>query len=144
MKIYLSAFVWLPVLALVGIVACSGGPDTVPIDQVPPDKKVVDLSGPEQQGVCQWAEGIASQKLPPGTNCHGAAITIGGCVTVGPTCPATVAQWKTCFPALMDRFAQDPCQVLNLGFSTQANLAMFINATPGCEGQGACGVVIRM
>ena len=139
----LEALLWLSRLALAGVTACSGSADSVPIDQIPPDKKVVDLSSAEQQGVCQWAEGIASQKLPPGTNCHGAAITINGCLTVAPACPATVSQWKVCFPALMDRFAQDPCQILNLGFSTQANLATFINATPGCEGQGACGVVIR-
>ena len=90
---------------LVLFVACGGGQDAVPIDQIPPDKLLVNLSGPEQQGLCQWAQSIASQKLPAGTNCHGIAININGCMSVTPACTATVSQWKVCLPALLDRFA---------------------------------------
>jgi hypothetical protein len=102
----------------------------------------VDLNSSEQQGVCMWAEDIARQKFPPGTNCHGSAIMINGCFTVAPGCPATVAEWKGCVPTLLDRLASDPCKIIELAFSP-SDLETFIDQIPGCENEGACATTIQ-
>jgi hypothetical protein len=130
----------LEVILLIAGCAC-GGNGAVPIDRIPGDKKLVELSAPETQGVCQWGEAVAREKLPPGTNCGGNPISFGGCLTVGPECQATVAQWQQCLPALLDRFARDPCQIFSLAFS-QSQFAAFIEQTPGCQGLGPCGTTM--
>ena len=90
-----------------------------------------------------WAEDIAHQKLPSGTNCNGSAIMINGCFAIAPGCPATVAEWKGCVPALLDRLAGDPCKILDLAFAPPSDLETFVDQIPGCENEGACASVIR-
>jgi hypothetical protein len=85
-----------------GAVAC-GGHDAVPIDQIAPVKKLVDLNSAEAQGLCDWARGVYNEKLP-GARCGGNSVTFDGCMPVPADCPATVAQWKTCVPP---RFSVD-------------------------------------
>ena len=128
-------------LTLLFAASACGGDDAVAIDRIPGDKKLVDLSAAETRGVCQWGEGLAREKLPPGTNCGGNPVSFAGCITVGPECPATVAQWQQCIPSLLDRFARNPCQVVGLAFS-QSELASFIEATSGCQGLGPCGTTM--
>jgi hypothetical protein len=127
--------------ALVAYLAACGD-DPVPIDEIPPDSRLSQLDSAEMDGVCAWGKGIANQKLPPGTNCHGTPIMFSGCMKVPAACTATVAQWRICMPNLLDRFAQDPCQVLDFAFSP-GDFTEFIEATPGCQGLGPCGTTMR-
>jgi hypothetical protein len=124
---------------------CGGDDSTaVPVDSIPSDKKLIELSGDEQQGVCQWVTDLASQKLA-GANCHGNAITFNSCsfpTSAQVNCTATLGQWRACIPNFMDQIAQDPCQVLNLAFS-QSELEAYVNAIPGCEGLGPCAYTIH-
>ena len=121
--------------------AC-GDDDPVPIEQIPGDTRISELDGPEMDGVCAWGKAVARQKLPPGTNCRGTPIMFTGCMPVPDACQATVAQWQVCTPALLDRFAEDPCLVLNFAFSPN-DYTDFIEATPGCAGFGPCGTTMR-
>jgi hypothetical protein len=69
---------WVCVLGV--LVACGdSGSSSVPIDQVPPDKKRVDLSSGETQGVCDWVTSLAKQKLA-GAMCNGSPIMLNGCL----------------------------------------------------------------
>jgi hypothetical protein len=132
--------------ALLG--ACGDDSSAVPFESIPKDKKLIELSPEEKQGACQWGQGIAQEKLSPGgtpLTCHGNAIQFNGCNAPSASqvdCTATVGQWEVCLPNLMDRFAQDPCQVFNLAFS-QTDLENFVNETPGCAGMGPCAYTIR-
>jgi hypothetical protein len=128
-------------VALVCFACSGGGSSTVPIDQIPPDKKLVDLSSGEMQGLCDWVTGLARQKLA-GATCNGSPISINSCMPVGPSCPATVSEYRACIPNLLDRFASDPCQIINLAFS-QTALESFIDNTPGCAGQGPCATAMH-
>jgi hypothetical protein len=117
-----------------------GGDSTVPIGDIPPDKKLVDLNSDERQGVCDWAMDVVHQKLPSDkANCNGIPLNFscGLPQSADSGCEGTVAQWQVCFPNFMDRIAADPCLVLDLGLST-ADLSAFVNETPGCEGLGPC------
>lgn len=121
-----------------------GGDDTVNIDAIPQDKKIVDLSTSERSGVCQWAQGVAHSKLPPaGTtlHCSSGTFTLNELSCMFPSsaqtnCTATVAAYRVCLPAFVDRLATDPCQIVDLALS--GRIADFVESTPGCEGQGPC------
>jgi hypothetical protein len=118
-------------------VACGGsGSSGVPIDQIPPDKKLVDLTSGENQGVCDWATNLAKQKLA-GAMCNGSPITFGGCSGVGPMCMATVSEYQACLPNLLDGLASNPCQIIDFAFS-MSDFEAFVNGIPGCAGLGAC------
>jgi hypothetical protein len=123
-------------IALLGV-AC--GSSAVPIDKITPDKKLVDLSGDEQQGICDWATQMTRQKFaasPSQGRCGGQPLTLS-CMPVPQACPATVAQWMACLPNFVDRLAKDPCQVFQLAFS--GSVDTFIEETPNCQGLGSCG-----
>jgi len=133
----------LATVAAVAVLSACGDDDPIPIDQIPDSTPLTGLSGPEMDGVCDWGAALARQKLPPGTMCDGVPIMFTGCMTAPPGCTATVGQWKACIPNLLDRFAQDPCQLLDLAFSPQ-DLGPFIEATPSCMGLGPCGSAMSM
>ena len=117
----------------------------MPIEDIPPDTKLVDLSAPEEQGVCDWGKDVARGKLPaPGSamDCDGITITFnetecGFPATAQSGCEATVAEWQVCFPEFVDALAEDPCLILDFAFSAE-DLEAFVNAIPGCEGMGPC------
>jgi hypothetical protein len=131
------------VLGVLACVVACGGDDAIPIDDIPQDTRLVDLSSAEFDGVCHWAAGIARQKVPEGTNCRGIPIGYSGCMQVPADCRATVGQWRVCVPALLDRFAEDPCAVLDLAFSP-ADLSGFVEDTPGCTTLGPCATAMNM
>jgi hypothetical protein len=125
-------------------VACGGGDDdAVPIENIPSDTLLVELSPAEHRGVCEWGHSMASEKLSGRQlDCNGIAIEINRtCSRTRSECPATVGEWQVCTPAILDRLIEDPCLVLDLSFS-ESDLAAFIEETPGCEGLGACGTVL--
>jgi hypothetical protein len=125
------------VLGVLG--ACGGsGNSSVPIDQIPPDKKLVDLSSGESQGVCDWVTGLARQKLA-GAMCNGSPIMLNGCMAVPQGCPATVSQYQACMPNFLDALASNPCQILDFAFS-MSDFESFVNGLPDCSGIGACVV----
>jgi hypothetical protein len=125
-----------------GAAACGDdGEAAVPIEQIPPDKRLRDLSEGERKGACAWASEVAEGKLPaPGTRLS-CGVTWNGtnCSFRGvpAECQATVAEWRVCIPNFFGRLGEDPCQILELQFP--AALEEFIDSTPGCEGQGVCG-----
>jgi hypothetical protein len=133
-----GSFVW-PIL--VSVACCGGGTTSVPVDQIPQDKKLVDLSSGESQGLCDWVTGLAKEKLS-GASCNGSPININSCTSVGAMCTATVAEYRGCIPNFLDRIAADPCQVISLSFS-QADLEAFVDSTPGCAGQGPCAMTMH-
>jgi len=123
--------------AVVLCAACgSSGSSSEPIDQIPPDTKLVDLNPSELQGVCDWVRGVAAQKLS-GASCNGSPIMFTTCMSPPSTCPATVAEYQACIPNLLGGFASDPCQVIDFAFS-QSDFEAFVDGTPGCEGLGPC------
>jgi hypothetical protein len=145
-----TGLAWFPISVLVSVAGCGDDSSTaVPFSSIPRDKKLTELSPEERQGVCDWGAGIAGSKLPaPGTrlNCDGRTITFNGsqCTSTSatpPACTATIGQWEVCFPAFIDRLAQDPCLIFDLGLS-QSDLELFVNETPGCEGLGPCAFTI--
>lgn len=117
--------------------------DEVPIDQIPADKAVINLSAAEQRGLCSWATDVAKSELPPaGTQvqCGGLTITVNtlGCMNpTSPSCTATVAQWRSCLPGVMSRIGDDPCLILSL--QAPGAFSEFLEETPGCAGMGPCG-----
>jgi hypothetical protein len=128
---------WVCVVGVVG--ACGGsGSSSVPIDQIPPDEKLVDLSPGETQGVCDWLTGLAKQKLA-GAMCNGSPITLNGCMGVASGCPATVSQYEACMPNFLDALASDPCQIIDFAFS-MSDFESFVDGLPDCSGIGACVV----
>lgn len=140
----------LAAACLGALVACLGGcgddDSSVPFDQIPRSKKLVDLTPEERRGACEWGAAIASRELPPpGTRliCDGIALTINApqCQPIPAACPATVGQWEVCLPLLVDRLGQDPCLILDIGLS-QARAEEFVNAIAGCEGLGPCVTAI--
>jgi hypothetical protein len=130
------------VLALVlifGALAC-GDDDPVPIDEIPPDTRLVELNSAEWEGFCEWGRDLARREIPPGTTCNGIPITYQGCMRVPADCPATVSETMTCSTAWLDRLAQDPCMLLDLILRPSA-FADFVESTPGCKGFGQCTTV---
>jgi hypothetical protein len=127
---------------LAGLVAC-GDDDPIPIDDIPEETRLVDLSATEYDGVCAWASELAKEKFPPGTNCNGVAISYQGCMRPPANCPGTLGQWKVCIPVFFDRIAQDPCVVLDLAFFPE-DLAAFVEETPGCATLGPCATAMGM
>lgn len=128
------------------LAACGGEDDEVPIDEIPQDKPVTALSDAEERGLCSWAKGVAKSELPPaGTQvrCGGLTITMASTQCMNPTspsCPATVGEWRACFPAFIARIGDDPCLILQL--QAPGALSEFLEATPGCAGMGACGTTM--
>ena len=121
------------------LVACGGsGTSSVPIDQIPPDTKLVDLNSGETQGVCDWVASLAKEKLA-GAMCNGSPIMLSGCMGVAPGCPATVSQYQACMPNFLDALASDPCQVLDFAFS-MSDFESFVDGLPDCSAIGACVV----
>jgi len=130
----------------VALAACGGEDDEVPIDEIAQDKPVTGLSDAEERGLCSWAKGVAKAELPPaGTqvNCGGLNITMAGTQCMNPSspaCPATVADWRVCFPAFIARIGDDPCLILEL--QAPGALSEFLEETPGCAGLGPCGTTM--
>jgi hypothetical protein len=52
-----------------------------------------------------------------------------------------VLEWRTCFPEVIERIADDPCLVLSL--QAPGALQDFVNETPGCEGLGGCATTLQ-
>lgn len=138
-RLLMSACLGSTILCVFG---CGDDDSTVPFDQIPRNKKLVELTPEERQGVCEWAAALGRRELPPpGTqlNCDGIVITLNAprCVPIPAACQATVGQWEVCLPQFVDRVAEDPCLILDLGLSP-TRLEEFVNAIPGCEGLGVC------
>ena len=133
---------WAVWIALAIAALGCGDDSAVPIEEIPPDTRIVDLSGPERQGVCDWGRAEARKQLPPSFNCNGVQLSLMGCQfpsSDASGCVATVSQWQSCLPRFVARLAEDPCQILDLIFPGE--FSAFIDETPGCEGLGACAVV---
>jgi hypothetical protein len=138
----------LALLAVPALVACSGSDDeetpAVPIEQIPDDTKVVELTAGERKGVCNWAKELAREELPaPGTkiNCDGLQITMNAASCSVPdeddaACTATLGEYEVCLPSLMARIGDDPCQLLEL--LSEESAVYFVETTPGCMGLGHC------
>jgi hypothetical protein len=116
----------------------------VPIEQIPDDKPVVDLTSAERKGVCDWARSVAREEFPaPGTviDCGGTLIKMNaaGCSLPDEEdsgCTATLAEYEVCIPPLMARIGDDPCQLLEI--LTDEDAVEFVESTPGCAGLGHC------
>jgi len=144
-------FRWFCMSAVFWLVGCGDDSSSaVPFSSIPKDKQLSQLTPEQRAGVCEWAAGVARDKLPPaGTRliCDGIPITFNGansCASTRPTppdCTATIGQWEVCLPAFMDRLGQDPCLILDLSRS-QSDLELFVNETPDCEGMGVCAYTI--
>jgi hypothetical protein len=137
---------WTCLLVTLIVWGCGDDDSVVPFEEIPPDKKLVELDAAELTGACRWAASLARQKLPPaGTklSCDGIEITLNApsCLSVGRDCDATVAEWEQCLPNVLDRLGDDPCLILEIAFPSE--LAEFIETTPNCEGLGPCGTVVR-
>jgi hypothetical protein len=133
-----------PLLVATVAALCAGcvwdDSDVVPLDQVPPEKRLVDLSPAEERGLCEWGEGVIRDKVAGRTiECNGNPIRFSGCLGASEACPATVGQWTDCIPNLLDALFADPCLVIS--FSFESEFQAFIDETPSCEGLGACGTV---
>jgi hypothetical protein len=117
---------------------------SVPIEDIPDDKRLADLTDGEQRGVCEWASSVATEELPaPGTviSCGGVEITINAPTCDFPDnglpgCEATLAEYKVCVPAVTSRIAMNPCLLLDIVTDEEAQ--QFVESTPGCEGLGPC------
>jgi hypothetical protein len=122
---------------LLALTACKDDDDaSVPIEDIPGDKLVVDLTADEFTGLCDWAAELSDEKLTPETACDGVRVQFHGCMRVHDRCTATVDEWKRCLPDMIDKFAEDPCASLEV--DTSEEFAAFIDAIPSCEGLGAC------
>ena len=127
------------VLAALWLAAACGDDSAVPIDEIPPETRLVDLSGPERQGVCEWSTAVAREQLPAMFQCNGVTLSLMNCrfpSSDADGCVGTVAQWQVCLPNFVDRLAEDPCQILDLVFPGE--LGEFVDETPSCAGLGAC------
>lgn len=132
----------LRVLLVGGLVgACGDDSSAVPFESIPKDKKLIDLNSDEQAGACQWAEGVARQKLASAQPSPGCSLQgFDSCMYPSPSqvaCTATVGQWETCLPNFVDHVIKDPCAVIGLALS-QSEADTFMNETPGCEGMAPC------
>jgi hypothetical protein len=128
-------------------VSACGDDDAVPFEQIPKDKKLLELSSGERQGACDWVTELAHRRLMPNgmaLSCNGLPINVSSCGFPSATqtrCMATVEQWAACMPPFLDAIAADPCKVLDFAFS-QSELENFVNGIPGCEGLGPCAYTI--
>jgi hypothetical protein len=137
------------VLAVLG---CGGEDEesdpVVPIEDIPEDKRIVDLTEAEERGVCDWASSVARDLLPPpGTviDCGGIEIRMNApsCTFPNnglPGCDATLAEYMLCVPSFMSRIATDPCQLLDI--TSDAAAREFVETTPNCEGLGPCATAL--
>jgi hypothetical protein len=122
--------------------ACTVDNSGTPIDDIDPDKKLVDLDDGERQGVCTWGMQIAADKLPASGSritCAGESITWNGatdCKPVPTQCKASVSEWRECLPNFFDRIGADPCVLLE--FALPNDVQDYVEATPGCAGVGPC------
>jgi hypothetical protein len=135
---------WLSVGSFVflALAACNGDDgQSVPIEEIPGDKLLVDLTADEFTGVCDWAAGLSEEKLTPETACDGRRVQFQGCMRVHDRCTATVEEWMSCLPDMIDKFAQDPCESLEV--DTSEEFAEFIDEIPSCEGLGHCANTMR-
>ncbi len=127
-------------------IACGDDSSAVPFESIPKDKKLVELSPPEQQSTCQWVTQLTQQKLGGRQlSCGSTPLTFNTCgfpTAAQMRCTATLGQWESCIPGFIDRIVQDPCKVLGLAFS-QTALEDFVNGTPGCEGIGPCAYTVH-
>lgn len=120
--------------------AC-GDDSPVPIDEIPEETKVTELSNAEAAGVCDWGDQLFRDIVPAGTNCRGVPLTYDGCMfdrTMA--CSATVGELEVCLPALLERIVLEPCDLYDLGPSLPAVMA-FVEAIPGCETLAPCVTV---
>jgi hypothetical protein len=138
----------LACILLLGVLGCGGAGDEdappVPIESIPDDERLADLSDPEIEGVCDWAKELAREALPPaGTriDCDGLQIQIGAprCGDVN-RCEATLGDYEACLPNVMQRIGEDPCQLLDL--VTDEDAQYFVETTPGCEGLDGCAYAL--
>lgn len=126
-----------PLLILLALSACKDNDDpAVPIEDVPGDKLLVDLTADEFTGLCDWSAEIADEKLTPETACEGTRVQFHGCMRVNERCMATVDEWRTCLPDMMDAFAADPCAALQV--RSAETFAAFLEQVPSCEGLSRC------
>jgi hypothetical protein len=129
-------------LATLALLAC--GDSATSVEDIPADKKVVDLNASEEQSLCAWSSQVASEKLaaaPAKGRCGNAQFSVMGCMMLQADCDATVAQFKACIPNFIGRIADDPCVVFSL--TSQVEVSSFIEETPGCAGLGPCGFVMK-
>jgi hypothetical protein len=130
------------------VLSCGGG-STIPVDQIPADKKLVDVSSDEQSSLCSWLRSTAATKLPPsGTkvSCGGVSVPVNWSVDcmfsshLPPTCTATVAQARACYPAFFDRAATNLCRLATL--TGPSDLEDFISDIPACSWFRGCVYVL--
>ena len=137
---------------LLALLGCGGEDEesdpVVPIEDIPEDKRIVDLTEAEERGVCDWASSIARDLLPPpGTviDCGGIEIRMNASSCTFPNsglpgCEATLAEYMLCVPSFMSRIATDPCQLLDI--TSDAAAREFVETTPNCAGLGPCATAL--
>jgi hypothetical protein len=129
-------------LIVLALAACeSDDGAAVPIEDVPGDKLLADLTADEFTGLCDWAAEVAGEKLTPEATCEGTRVQFHGCMRVNERCTATVDEWRTCLPDMIDQFAADPCGALEVRSSE--DFAAFLEQVPSCEGLGHCANTIE-
>jgi hypothetical protein len=127
-------------LLILALAAC-GDDDPVPIDEIPGDTKLSELSSAEFDGVCEWGADVSREKLPSGANCRGTPFNLSGCMRVPSSCQLTVGDWKACIPVVFERIAADPCELLDLG-PNLSDIKAYFEEIPECVTTAACVTVM--
>jgi hypothetical protein len=128
-------------IVLTSLAACSADDDEgVPVEEIPGDKLLVDLTADEFTGLCDWAAELSHETFTDEVHCEGTRVQFHGCMRVSERCTATVEQWRDCIPDMIDHFAEYPCEALEVRSSE--DFAAFIEEVPTCEGLGHCANTI--
>jgi hypothetical protein len=132
---------WFPGLWLI---ACAARP--LHVEDLPRDTKLIDVNDQQAQVLCSWLGDLAAARLPP----NGTPVTcgeeklsfVGGRPDCGfnqhfpRSCPATIQDARTCYPAFFDYISAHRCEWL--GIRSRADLERIVARVPTCSGLRNC------
>jgi hypothetical protein len=122
-------------IALLAAYALACGDSPVLVEDISPNKRLVDLSDAEFDGLCDWSQDVLASR--PSEACGQDDFNMGCERPKDKACQATVAQYQACLPNLLDSLSQGGyCDLL---FSiVEGRFQGIVDATPGCEGYAVC------